>query len=202
MLSTSSSSNLYDYSFCTTIQSTLYNLSNTNFLKIFKNKLKSFFSWFTSIAAVNWPYDMKTAAQWPKMCSRFVLFWLRDWNDSSCSREKRFLEEMPIILITSVELKTYIKGHFVHHEIWNSKLGEEWNVHIDKRVCWNRNFVEHLKGRSTFYFLRSDSYLNFLAEVSGKIYAIWRMKKGGCKSLIIYINRTKDLWSFKTRLQR
>ena len=42
-----------------------------------------------------------------------------------------FQEEIPIILITSVELGTYIKGHHVYKEIWNPKLGEELIVRIE-----------------------------------------------------------------------
>ena len=43
---------------------------------------------------------------------------------------------MLIIFITSVELRTYFRGHNVCKEIWNPKLGK-LNVHIEPN-----NYVE------------------------------------------------------------
>ena len=95
-----------------------------------------------------------------------------------------FQEEVPIILITSVELGTYIKGHHVYKEIWNPKLGEELNVRIEANnlvdkfaVCVEKdgNIVRHLKkgvsgkfAKTIFYFLRNANYSNCFAKVSGK----------------------------------
>ena len=94
-----------------------------------------------------------------------------------------FQEEISIILITSVELGTYIKGHHVYKEIWNPKLGEELNVRIEANnlvdkfaLCVEKdgNIVGHLKkgvsgkfAKTVFYFLRSDNYSTFFAKVSG-----------------------------------
>ena len=92
-----------------------------------------------------------------------------------------FQEEIPIILITSVELGTYIKGHHVYKEIWNPKLGEELNARIEANnlvdkfaLCVEKdgNIVGYLKkgvsGKTVFYLLGSDNYSNCFAKVSGK----------------------------------
>ena len=42
---------------------------------------------------------------------------------------------MSIILITSVEIGTYVKGHHVRKEVWHPKLGEELKVHIEPNNC-------------------------------------------------------------------
>ena len=95
-----------------------------------------------------------------------------------------FQDEIPVILNISLELETYIKGHHVYKEVWTQEVGEKLNVlmepdnRVDKfAVCVEKNqtVVGHLKkgdsgkfAKTIFYFLRSDTYCNCYAEVSGK----------------------------------
>ena len=62
--------------------------------------------------------------------------------------------EFPIILITTLDLETFIEGHHVHKDIWTPKQGEQLDVlmepdnRMDKfTVCVkiNEKIVEHLK---------------------------------------------------------
>ena len=49
-------------------------------------------------------------------------------NETIC-----FQDEIPVILITCLELETYIKGHHVYKEVWTPELGEQLNVRIAPR---------------------------------------------------------------------
>ena len=95
-----------------------------------------------------------------------------------------FQDEIPVILNKSLELQTYIKGHYVYKEAWTPEVGEKLNVlmepdiHVCKfAVCVKKyqTVVGHLKKRDSgkfaktiFYSLRCDTYCNCYAEVSGK----------------------------------
>ena len=95
-----------------------------------------------------------------------------------------FQDKIPVILNISVELETYIKGHHVYKEVWNPEAGGKLNVLmkpdkcVDKfAVCVEKDqtLVGHLKEENSgkfanknFYFIRSDTYCNCYAEVSGK----------------------------------
>ena len=93
-------------------------------------------------------------------------------------------DELPIVLITTLDLETFIKGHHVYKDIWTPKQGKQLGVsmepdnQMDKfAVCVKiiEKIVGHLKkgtsGRFTktiFYFLRSDAYSSAWAKVTGK----------------------------------
>ena len=93
-------------------------------------------------------------------------------------------DELPIILITTLDLETFIKGHHVCKDIWTPKQGEQLHVlmefdnGMDKfPVCLtiNEKTVGHLKkgtpgrfAKTIFYFLRSDAYSSAWAKVTGK----------------------------------
>ena len=83
-------------------------------------------------------------------------------------------DEVPVILNVSLELEMYIKGNYVHKEVWIPEMTEKLNVLMepDNRVEKDQTVVGHLKkgdsGKFTktiFYFLRSDTYCNCNAEV-------------------------------------
>ena len=93
-------------------------------------------------------------------------------------------DELPIVLITTLDLETFNKGYHVYKDIWTPKQGEQLDVlmepdnRMDKfAVCVkiNEKIVGHLKkgtsGRFAnviFYFLRSDAYSSAWAKVTGK----------------------------------
>ena len=93
-------------------------------------------------------------------------------------------DELPIVLITTVDLETFIKGHHVYKDIRTPKQGEQLVVlmeadnRMDKfAVCVkiNEKIVGHLKkgtsgrfAKTIFYFLRSDAYSSAWAKVTGK----------------------------------
>ena len=93
-------------------------------------------------------------------------------------------DELPIVLITTLDLETFIKGHHVYKDIWTPKQGEQLDVlmepdnRMDKfAVCVkiNEKIVGHLKkgtsgrfAKTIFYFLRSDAYSSAWAKVTGK----------------------------------
>ena len=95
-----------------------------------------------------------------------------------------FEDEIPVILNTSLELETHIKGHHVQKEVWTSEVGEKLNIlmepdnRVDKfGVCVEKDqtVVGHMKkgqsgkfAKTIFYFLRSDTYCNCYAYISGK----------------------------------
>ena len=95
-----------------------------------------------------------------------------------------FLDEISVILSTSLKLETYIKGHHVYKEVWISEVGEKLKVLMepDNRVdmfavCVEKyqTVVGHLKkedswkfAKTIFYFLKNYTYCNCYAEVSGK----------------------------------
>ena len=79
-------------------------------------------------------------------------------------------DELPIVLITTMKLKTFIKGYQVYKETWIAKEGEQLEVFIEldnPKVKLNKKIVGHLKKGATkrfaktiFFFRRSDPYLN------------------------------------------
>ena len=93
-------------------------------------------------------------------------------------------DELPIYLITTLDLETFIKGHHVYKVIWTPKQGEQLDVLMepDNRmgkfaVCVkiNEKIVGHLKkgtsggfAKTIFYFMRSDAYSSAWAKVTGK----------------------------------
>ena len=93
-------------------------------------------------------------------------------------------DELLIVLITTLDLETFIKGHHMYKDIWAPKQGEQLDVLIepDNRmdkftVCVkiNEKIVGHLKkgtsgsfAKTIFYFLRSDAYSNAWEKVTGK----------------------------------
>ena len=95
-----------------------------------------------------------------------------------------FQDEIPVILNTSIELETYIKGHHGFMEVWTPEVEEKLNVlmepndRVDKFPVYVKKYqavVGYLKkgdsgkfAKTIFYFLRSDIYCNCYAEISGK----------------------------------
>ena len=95
-------------------------------------------------------------------------------------------DELPITLITSMDLETFIKGHHIYKNIWTPQLDELLEVTtepdnpVDKfavAVKKNQNIVGHLKkgktgrfAKTLFYFLRSDPYSKCHANVTWKRY--------------------------------
>ena len=93
-------------------------------------------------------------------------------------------DELPIVLITTLDLKTFSKEHHVYKDIRTPKQGEELDVLmepdnlIDKfAVCVKikEKVVGHLRkgtsgrfAKTIFYFLRSDAYSSAWAKVTGK----------------------------------
>ena len=93
-------------------------------------------------------------------------------------------DEHPIVLITTMDLETFIKGHHVYKDIWTPKQGEQLDFlmepdnGMDKfTVCVkiNDKIVAHLKritsgrfAKAIFYFLRSDAHSSAWAKVTGK----------------------------------
>ena len=81
-------------------------------------------------------------------------------------------DELPITLITSMDLETFIKGHHIYKNIWTPQLDELLEVSTEPdnpvgkfavAVKKNQNVVWHLKkgktgrfAKTLFYFLRSD----------------------------------------------
>ena len=69
--------------------------------------------------------------------------------------------ELPIILITTMDLETFVKGHHVYKEIWTPKHDEELEVSTEPEnlkdkfaVCVKKNhkIVGHLKKGATGIF--------------------------------------------------
>ena len=93
-------------------------------------------------------------------------------------------DELPITLITSMDLETFIKGHHIYKNIWTPQLGKLLEVSTEQdnpvgkfavAVKKNQNIVEHLQKGKTgrfvktlLYFLRSDPYSKFHAKVTWK----------------------------------
>ena len=93
-------------------------------------------------------------------------------------------DELPIVLITTLDLQTFIKWHRVYKDIWTPKGGEqfEYLMEPDNRmdkfaVCVkiNEKIVRHLKkdtsgrfAKTIFYFLRSEAYSSAWAKITGK----------------------------------
>lgn len=93
-------------------------------------------------------------------------------------------DELPITLITSMDLETFIKGHHIYKNIWTPQLDELLEVStesdnpVDKfavAVKKNQNIVGHLKkgktgrfAKTLFYFLRSNPDSKCHAKVTGK----------------------------------
>ena len=93
-------------------------------------------------------------------------------------------DKLPIVLITTLDLKTFIKKDHMYKDIWTPKQGEQLDVLMEndnrmdkftKCVKNNEKIVEHLKkgksrrfAKTIFYFLHSDAYSSALAKVGGK----------------------------------
>ena len=93
-------------------------------------------------------------------------------------------DELPIVLITTLDLETFIKGHHEYKDTWTPKQGEQLDVlmepdnRMDKfALCVkiNEKNVGHLKkgtsgrfAKTVIYFLRSDAYSSTWAKVTGK----------------------------------
>ena len=93
-------------------------------------------------------------------------------------------DELPMVLTTTLDLETFIKGHHVCKDIWTPKQGEQLDLLIepDNRmdklaVCVkiNEKNVEHLKkgtsgrfAKIVHYILRSDAYSSAWVKVTGK----------------------------------
>ena len=93
-------------------------------------------------------------------------------------------DEFPVVLITTLDLETFIKGHHVYKDIWAPKQGEQLDVlmepdnQMDKlAVCVkiNEKILGHLKkgtsgrfAKTIFYFLRSGSHSSVRKKVTGK----------------------------------
>ena len=77
---------------------------------------------------------------------------------SAKSETFRFQDKIPVILNTSLELETYIKGHHVYKEVLIPDVGEKLNVlmepdnRVDRFAVYlgkDRTVVGHLKKRYT-----------------------------------------------------
>ena len=95
-----------------------------------------------------------------------------------------FQDEIPVILNTSIELETYIKGHHGFMEVWTPEVEEKLNVlmepndRVDKFPVYVKKYqavVGYLKkgdsgkfAKMIFYFLRRDIYCNCYVEISEK----------------------------------
>ena len=93
-------------------------------------------------------------------------------------------DELPVVLITTLDLETFIKGHHMYKDIWTPKQGKQLDVlmkpdnRMDKfALCVKiiETIVGHLtKGtagrfaRTIFYLLRSDAYSSTWTKVAGK----------------------------------
>ena len=93
-------------------------------------------------------------------------------------------DELPIVLITFLDLETFIKERHVYKYIWAPKQGEQLDVllepdnRMDKFAVYvkiNEKIVGHLKkgtsgrfAKTIFYFLRSDAYSSAWAKVTNK----------------------------------
>ena len=76
-------------------------------------------------------------------------------------------DELPIVLITNIKLKIFIKGYHVYKEIW---IASSWKFSIEignPKVNLNKYIVGHLKKgarrrftETIFFFLLSDPYSN------------------------------------------
>ena len=93
-------------------------------------------------------------------------------------------DELPVVLITTLGLETFIKGHHMYKDIWTPKQGKQLDVlmkpdnQMDKfAVCVkiNETIVGHLtKGtagrfaRTIFYLLHSDACSSTWTKVAGK----------------------------------
>ena len=120
-------------------------------------------------------------------------------------------DELPVVLITTLDLETFIKGHHMNKDIWTPKQSEQLNVlmetdnEMDKfPVCANINekIVRHLKkgtsgrfAKTICYFLRSDAHSSAWAKVTGK-----RCNLGdgeGMDSQNLYFSYVKNWWKWK-----
>ena len=68
-------------------------------------------------------------------------------------------DEVPITLITSMDLEAFIKGHHIHKSIWTSQLDKLLEVSTEPdntvkkfavAVKKNQNIVRHLKKRQNW----------------------------------------------------
>ena len=93
-------------------------------------------------------------------------------------------DELPIVLIITLDLETFIKGYHVYKDVWKPKQGEqlyvlmEPNNRMDKSAACakiNEKIVGHLKkgtsgrfAKPIFHFPHSDAYSSAWAKVIGK----------------------------------
>ena len=79
-------------------------------------------------------------------------------------------DELPITLITSMDLETFIKGHHIYKNIWTPQLDELLEVStepdnpVDKfavAVKKNQNIVGHLKKGKTGRFAKTLSKITW-----------------------------------------
>ena len=47
-------------------------------------------------------------------------------------------DELPIVLITTLDLETFIKGHHVYKDIWTQKQGEQLDVLMESDNQMNK----------------------------------------------------------------
>ena len=94
-------------------------------------------------------------------------------------------DELPIVLITTLDLETFIKGDHVYKDICTPKQCQQLDVLIERdnpmdkfAVCVkiHEKIVGYLKkgtsgrfAKTIFYFLRSDGYTNPWENVTGKM---------------------------------
>ena len=93
-------------------------------------------------------------------------------------------DSIPILLVSDVEMKSYIKGHHVYKHLWTPVINEHLSSEMEPNnikdkyaVCVKKNnvVIGHLPlGKSgkfakmIFYFLRADPYAKCVVVVTGK----------------------------------
>ena len=129
-----------------------------------------------------------------------------------------FQDDFRVILNTSLELETYIKGHDVYKEVWTPEVGEKLNVmmepdnRVDKfAVCvekirqslviWKKEALESSQRR---FFTSSEviSTVTPMLKSQGND-GTWKMEKGykslvKCKYIKTWI--TKNQWTMMTKI--
>ena len=119
-------------------------------------------------------------------------------------------DELPMVLITTLDLKTFIKGHHVDKDIWTPKQGERLDVLIEPdnlmdkfAVCVkiNEKIEGHLKkctsgrfAKTIFYFLRIDAYWSVWAKATGKRYWQKMVRENECSSNLRF-DLTSDFYN-------
>ena len=70
-----------------------------------------------------------------------------------------FLDEISVILSTSLKLETYIKGHHVYKEVWISEVGEKLKVLMEPDNRWTFEERRLLKICTDDFLLSEKLYL-------------------------------------------